>query len=212
MNIKKAFDWVRSRLDDNHILSITIENEVMDITRKNKNILRVSAIDLTYISLSEIKEHLEHTDCDFILHINKNVLIEGTVYSYLEGLNKVIGDFGDLFRVAGNDYNFPYYNPEVFFILRGLKQHDKVLDVKRLDNQRYEIFRKNGKSIVIISLNDYDLGIESVRTAIDKFRAFDIVLSSNPNARVSSAAKSLADSLNFKILRWGELYKEINIR
>jgi hypothetical protein len=100
----------------------------------------------------------------------------------------------------------------VHFITRGLEQHDKVLKVRRLDNKRYEISRIALETVVIIALNDYDLGVESIRNAVSEFEKFDAVLKSNPNGSITSSALKLADSREIKTFKWGELMGKLNLK
>lgn len=108
------------------------------------------------------------------------------------------------------EYNFPYLPPEVRFILRNLKQHTKIRNIRRLDNKRYLISRHGLEDVTVIALYDYDLAVEAVRSAVDVYGKFDAIFKGNPNGRISKNAYELANSMNIKVLMWGELLGELN--
>ena len=110
-----------------------------------------------------------------------------------------------MFRFINQEYNWPYENPEVRFILRGVSQHNKVSSIKRIDSRRYEIERYSRKKDIILALNDYDLSAESVRNGKELYKDFNIILTSNPNARVTSDAYSVAKDINVRIMSFGQL-------
>ena len=62
----------------------------------------------------------------------------------------------------------------------------------------------------ILALNNYDLTAEKVREAKSKYRTFDVILASNPNARISSIANDVAKELGLKILTWRQLLGRLN--
>lgn len=51
---------------------------------------------------------------------------------------------------------------------------------------------------------------EKVREAKSKYRTFDVILASNPNARISSIANDVAKELGLKILTWRQLLGRLN--
>ena len=207
-----AFNWIIEKLGDNDkIKSTNVDNDgLLHIERVEGVTLRVINSSLEKFTFKDIKPLADINNVDFILHTFKEPYVNGDVYKYLDIKRKVLGGYGDLFRVLGQDFNYPYLPPEVKFILRGLEQHTKVSNVRRLDDRRYEISRHGIETVIIVSLNDYDLGVESIRNAVDKYRTFDAVLKSNPNGRISTSALELSDSREIKVFKWGELLGKLN--
>lgn len=206
------FEWIKSKLQNkNYIESIDIKDGVLHIMRKNGVSFNAICIKDTNIDTSKIKNRIENIDVNFVLATNRDVIIDGGVYTFLEESEIVIGDFKDLFRVISQNDNFPYLNPTVKFILQGLRQHDRVKSVERLDNNRYLIHRHFGDSITILSLEDYNITIQNMRDSIDKYKnAFQAVLKANPNGGIAESASIFAESKNLKILKWGELLGDLN--
>jgi hypothetical protein len=209
---KSNFSWLIEKLKENKKVESTLllNENILKVVRTGGEPLNICASSLNTFTLKETKELLEKYNADFILHTAREPFIHGSIFDYLDLKESVIGGYGDLFRVINQDYNWPYLPPSVHFITRGLKQHTKVNDVRRLDNKRYEISRHDLETVTIIALDDYDLGIESIRNAVDKYESFDAVLKSNPNGRISTTAIELADSRKIKVFKWGELLGKLN--
>lgn len=211
---QSPFEWITEKLqDDDAIESIdTLSENLLMISRKDGAELYVTKTILNRFEVIDIETILSNQNADFILHTSKEPFIDGSVFEYLNAKRKVLGGFGDLMRTVRQSDNWPYLPPDVHFIMRGLEQHTKVSKVRRLDNKRYEISRHGLETVVIIALNDYDLGIESVRSAVSEFAKFDAVLKSNPNGSITTSAVKLADSREIKVLKWGELMGKLNLK
>ena len=91
-----------------------------------------------------------------------------------------------------------------------LQEHTNVYSIIRLDNRRYKVIKIGFKEDTILALNNYDLTAEKVREAKSKYRTFDVILASNPNARISSIANDVAKELGLKILTWRQLLGRLN--
>jgi hypothetical protein len=211
---KSPFDWIIEKLEDEEkVESTNISSEnLLNIVRTGGPNLSVTKTSLEIIKIEDIKAILSVQKADFILHTFKEPFIYGDVFDYLDSKQKVLGGFGDLLKIAGEDQNWPYLPSNVHFIVRGLEQHTKVRSVRRLDNKRYEISRHGLETVSIIALDDYDLGIESIRNAVDKFEKFDAVFKANPNGRITSNAIELADSREIKVFTWRELLGKLNVK
>lgn len=211
---QSPFEWLVEKLEDNeNVDSTTIVSEnLLTIKRTDGSNLNVTKSTLNHFSVGDIKNILSVQNADFILHTLKEPFVDGSVFDYLESKQIVLGGFGDLTRVVNQGHNFPYLPPDVHFIFRGLKQHTKVSSVRRLDNKRYEVERHGLETVTIIALNDYDLGVESIRAAVDEFDKFDAVLKSNPNGKITTSALELADSREIKAYKWGELMGKLNLK
>jgi hypothetical protein len=211
---KTKFDWLLNKLKTFDKVASTecINDHILKIFRKDGETLTVSITPSTHINLELIAKWLQAHDTDFILHSKKEAVIDGEVYDYMDSQQKVLGGYGDIFRVLGQDHNWPYTAPEVSFILRGLRQHTNVSEVRRLDNKRYEIERHLLETVTVIALNEYDMSVEAVRSAVDQYGPFDAILKSNPNGRITDAALEVAESLDLKIFWWRELLRNLNFK
>lgn len=209
---KSSYNWLIERLDgDSEIDSTYVDSDnILHINRVIGEPLRIITSALDRFNYEDIKPLADLDNVDFILHILKEPYISGNVFEYLDSKQKVLGGYGDVFRILNQSNNYPYLPPEVRFIKRGLEQHTKVNKVRRLDDRRYEIVRYGLETVIIVALNEYDLSVEAIRSAIDKYKTFDAVLKSNPNGRISASALKLSDSKEIKVFKWGELLGKLN--
>ncbi|MCD9526948.1 hypothetical protein [Photobacterium carnosum] len=147
---------------------------------------------------------------DFLLNIKKDAYVDGQLLQLASSAQFGIGGLSDIFS-AFNDRNIScYISSEMYFIIRGLVQHTKVINFERLDNRRFRIDRVGLDSVVILALNDYDFTADSVRSGIEKYGSFEAILTSNPNCRRTGNCQMAADSAGIKILSWGELLGQLN--
>lgn len=211
---KNRFTWLIEKLEeDSKIESADVlSDNLLQVIRKDGYTCTVTMSTILKYNTVSITKILDENNADFILHTNKDAYVSGTVYDMLHGQRKVIGSYGDFFRAIRQERIWPYVPKDVEFIMRGIGQHTRVERIRRLDNKRFEIERRGLDTVTIIALNDYDLGVESIRQAVDQFPHFDAVLKSNPNGRISSSAIELADSREIKAFKWGEMLGELNKR
>jgi hypothetical protein len=203
--------WIIDKIKDHdNVDSLSFDNGAILIQREEDEEIQVAALAEEKLLVAGIQNI--PPDTDFVLNVPSEAYASGAVLNSLKARKIVYGGMGDLNRVLSQKRNWPYTNPEVKFILRGIGQHSKVKNIERIDTRRYKIERKNMSTVTILALNDYDMSVESVRNGKDVYKSFDIILTSNPNARVSSSASTLAKSLGIKILSFGDLLRELNFK
>ena len=193
------------------VLSVNIESDnVIKIQRKEGIPLKVAVISSKTTNFSIVTNVVNEHCFDFLLNIPKDAYTVGEIFEYLDSKQISYGGLGDLYRVISEDENWPYLPKEVSFIMRAIEQHSKVISVKRLDDRRYSISRENLPTVIIVALNDYDFNTESIRNGKQVYKTFDGILASNPNARITSGAKSVAETLGVKICTLRQLLIELN--
>ncbi|MEJ5053677.1 hypothetical protein [Sphingobacterium sp. MYb382] len=210
--LNNAPNWlIESIGKHDHVLSVNIgPDNVINIQRKEGIPLRVAAISSKVTNSATVIKVVKEHSFEFLLNIPKDAYTAGEIFEYLDSKQISYGGLGDLYRVLSEDENWPYQPKEVSFIIRGLEQHSKVSSVKRLDDRRYFITRNSLPPVIIVALNDYDLNTESVRNGKQVYKAFDGILASNPNARITGGAESVAESLGVKIYTWRQLLGALN--
>ena len=199
-------NWCQEKVSSNdNVESIEIiDDNHVEIRCQNSEVYNVAVISESYITMDLIEKVIKD-NTQFLFNIKKEPLIEGEVLAYAEVKRFGIGGFGDIMRAINNENLTEYQNPETKFIMEGLKQHTNVYSIIRLDNRRYKVIKIGFKEDTILALNNYDLTAEKVREAKSKYRTFDVILASNPNARISSIANDVAKELGLKILTWRQL-------
>ena len=140
---------------------------------------------------------------DFVLNLQSGAALTAEAL-HLSLEEKVpVGFMGDLMRALSMIDVRDYVDPETKFRERGLRQHSRVASFVRLDFRRYRIERIGLPSKIVIFLNDYDLVAESIRHARSEYGGFDIVVSTNPNARITETAVEVANHMGCGVFKWG---------
>jgi hypothetical protein len=187
-----------------------IEDNLIIIKRISGTQIRVASFSFDELNLKNITEIVNTFKLDFILNIKSGAIYKGEIYSFLDDKKISFGSLTDLYRVISQSENWPYLHRDVKFVLRGLKQHSKVINVERLDNKRLKIIRKNLPYVIIVATNDYEVNAESIRKLKDDFNNFDAILASNPIGRITSQAFSVASMIDVPLYNWKELYSKLN--
>ena len=84
------------------------------------------------------------------------------------------------------------------FARRIIRQHPNVLRLDYVNSLVYDV-QTNGRTIRIALDNSYDLTGDSVRSAWDALQPFDALLKNNPNGRITSDARAVAQQLGVTI-------------
>ena len=210
--LKPVENWIIQNIKKHdNVASISIEvDNVMLIQRKEGVQIRVAVISSQITGSSLVFDTVDNSSFDFLLNIPKNSYTIGSIFEYLDSKKISYGGLGDLFRLLSNERNWPYQPQEVAFIMRGLRQHDKVANVRRLDDRRYLIIRKNFPDVVILALNDYELNTESIKNGKEVYKDFDAILTSNPNARMTEEAASITSSMKIPVFQIRDLLIQLN--
>lgn len=198
--------------DFDDIENITnIENNLSEITRKKGLPFKVFTISLEDVDYNTIEEIVNiYNDLNIIVNIKKGYKINGDAINFLHSKNVSFGGMGDLMRFSSQEDNSLTIDKEYDYISRGLRQHQQVESFERLDNKRVNIQRHSLSDVIAIMINDYEVSVESVRTAKDIYRDFKVIVKTNPNGRITTEAKLVAKSLKIEICTWGDFLGKLN--
>jgi hypothetical protein len=205
--------WSKDKiLDHEKVLDVNlIDSSMLNVSHENGSEFKIAVISSERVNLDSLR-NINIADIDFILNIKKDAYITGDVFDLGDSAGFSIGTLGDVYRALNNGFMANYLDAEMSFVIRGLGQHRKVTELKRLDNRRFLISRDSLPSVTILVLNDYDFTAEAVRHGIDVFGEFDAILTSNPNCRRTGNCMGAASSAGIKIMDWGELMGNLNRR
>lgn len=198
------------------IKNIQEHDKVTEVEKVSEDTFRVKVVDgigdgFLILTRSEEFSTVSSLDSivigsfDFFLNIKKDAHISGELLTLASLYNFAIGDLSDLYRALQEEQISNYINPNIAYIIRALKQHNRVESFYRLDNCRFRIKRKGLADVTIIALNNYDLTADIVRSAIEKYEKFDAIFTSNPNCQRAKSCEIVAADAELKILSFGEL-------
>lgn len=188
-----------------------IGSSTLNVSHENGSEFKIAVISSERVDLDSLS-NIDVANTDFILNIKKDAYITGDVFELGDSAGFSIGTLGDVYRALNEGFMANYLDAEMSFVIRGLSQHSKVAELKRLDNRRFLISRNSLPSVKILVLNDYDFTAEAVRHGIDVFGDFEAILTSNPNCRRTGNCMGAASSAGIKIMDWKELMGNLNKR
>jgi hypothetical protein len=122
------------------------------------------------------------------------------------------GSYGDLMRVVGVEDVCNFVPKDIAYIERGLRQHDRVASFDRVHDRLYLVRRQSMPDLVVAMLSEYELTGDHLRTARDRYGAFDLAVITDPNGRATGQAAEVASRLGVTILDWASFYGRLNKR
>jgi len=125
--------WVLAKIKTHDEVSSAeiIEEGVIFIKRISGTQIRVGSFSFDELNLKNISKVVDSFKLDFILNIKSEAIYKGEIYSFLDDRKISFGNLSDLYRVISQSENWPYLHRDVKFVLRGLKQHSKVIKIER---------------------------------------------------------------------------------
>jgi hypothetical protein len=205
--------WLADKLKSHEKVNnvSTISSNRVRVERKIGDEYELATMALLEVYESDLLEVLTPDDgISFAINISKDAYYHGGALELAESKNIILGGIGDLFRAMALEDPETYVNPDVRFLLRGLRQHNRVSSVRRLDDRRYQMDRVGLNSVIVLALHDYDLSADSVRNGLEKYGECHAILAANPNCRPTTIAINAATSAGVQIYKWSELLGALN--
>lgn len=213
INASKSYiSWMVGKLQE----SKGVENiEVADngtlvvITTEGES-YSIGAINTGRITCPELNEYLENKEIDFLSVKGGVEFISGDAMTLLEQKKIGVDSFGHIASSLRTNNPLEHLDKEHFFINRVFKQHSHVSSVERETNKKYRVKRPGMADLVIVAVNDYDMTAGSVRDALGLHGNCDIVFASNPNGRLTTPAKEVAESIGVELYKLSDLLRRIS--
>lgn len=208
-------DWYSEKIaEQSYIIDSKVSdrvNNIIEVSHEEGMIYHIALITEDEVTMNTLS-YLDLDLVDFILNHKKEAYIHSCFYEPHHSFRLSVGNFGDLLHALLTKNLHDYTSKEMSFIIRGLKQHDKVKSIQRLDNRRIEIQRLLMSTVTILVVNDYEITAESIRHNKRIFKNFNAIVFSNPYASASSFAINLAQTLNIELLKYGQLLRKLHKR
>ena len=164
---------------------------------------RLEATEITPLVMSKF-------GVEIIANVPKEAFWTGAALRLAQDNDIAAGTVGDLYRIIGVENVRGFQPKETAFVERGLRQHDRVTSFERVHDRLYRISRIGLPDLTIVTLNEYELTVDHLRTARDRYGNFSIVVITDPNGRATSAAKEAAATMGSEILKWGPFFGRLN--
>lgn len=179
-----------------------IRDDIIRVKVKEKPDV-IAAISAAVTINQEIAEHyvLNNPDIDFLCGYRTECVWEGPAISYLERKNIGWGTFGTL-NSGALDGNANFVGHKIFsFAARLINQYGIVDKAKREFDRVFQLTLKNGHSIRVGLIPDYEPTSDNIRSLWGRFGPFDIVWNINPNGEPCATAFAAGQELGCKVLK-----------
>jgi hypothetical protein len=173
----------------------------------------LAAIIAVRVVTAEVLQPLldANSSIEIVVNIPKESMWTGSAIASAVDRGIAFGGLSDLMTAVNSAEDVSaYIRKEYAFVERGLRQHSRVLSWDREFDRVYLVHRYQLPSFRFVMLNEYELTTDHVRTARDRYGAFDAILINNPNGKPTSGADELAESLDIGIFLWAEFFGRLN--
>lgn len=167
----------------------------------------VAVVSDSYTITAELTRqyHTAFPDMDFLCGYRKECVWEGEAIRYLEGSTIGWGSAGTLDSAILNDNVKSAAHKDFFFSYRLIKQNRSITNILREFDRIFTIRLKNGISLRIGMILEYEPTADHVRTLWDRFGPVDIAWNINPNGNPTQNAIEAGQELGCKVMKWDEL-------
>jgi hypothetical protein len=149
---------------------------------------------------------------EILVNVPKESMWTGLAITAVAARGIAFGGLGDLMSAISDEDVRRYTRSEYDFVERGLRQHTRVLRLDREADRAYLVHRHDLPPLRFVMLKEYELTGDHVRTARDRYGAFDAVLLNNPNGKPTTNALEVARDLGVGIFKWGQFLGRLNGR
>lgn len=151
--------------------------------------------------------HAEQPGLDFLCGYRSSCVWEGTAIRYVENNRIGWGNFGTLSSATTEGNANTAAHKEFAFSDRLIRQFGHVAELERQYDRVYEITLRNGKSLRMGMISEYEPTADGVRTLWERFGPVDIIWNINPNGNPTKSAIEAGTELGCKVMKWNE-FKE----
>jgi hypothetical protein len=190
-----------------------LDSNLVVVGRKDKQSVKVIAISVKdAVTADDLDRAIDNQrEVNFVVNIPKDSYLSGGALSFAARRGIGIGGVGDLFRALKMEDVSEYLPPTIQFIERSLRQHDCVERFERLADMYYVIHRKRELGdIQTVFIHEYELTIDHLRAARDRYGQFQMAVKTNPNGGITTSSKEVAEELGCQVLKWGQFLGALN--
>jgi hypothetical protein len=208
-------DWAAKRLErDRNVQKVEIvAPQVLRVIGTEEAPFCAATIASEQVEPSDF-EHLldEFTEIKFVTNVPKESFWTGQGIRFAEARSVGWGGFGDLLKALTLRDPSAYVKNEFEFVERGLIHHTHVSSLERVHDRKYVVKRRGLPTLTVVIWNEYELTSDHVRTARERYGAFNAILITNPNGGPTSSAVGAADSMGASVYLWGQFMGRLRKR
>jgi hypothetical protein len=184
------------------------------VNRKDHTAVVVAATSVARLDATLLKDIVNDAPerPDYVANIPVESLVLGDAIMLARRQGIGIGHFKDLMSALGEPDVAQHMSRDLRFVERGLAQHDKVESGEPLAERHYRVKRRGLPTVTVVFLYEYDLTVDHLRKAKQRYGSFDAIVVTDPNGGPTGEAVALAATMNVRLLTWKEFYGALNKR
>ncbi len=185
---------------------VPVGDEALKISiRDNADIVAVISDALTITADLVAKYHLAFPDMDFLCGYRKECVWEGQAIDYVEAHSIGWGNAGALLDAIHGGSAKGIAHKHFFFSYRQVKQLRVYTNLVREFDRVFTITLKNGRSLRVGMILEYEPTADVIRSFYDRFGPIDVAWNINPNSNPTTEAIKAGRLLGCAVMKWDEL-------
>lgn len=211
-SLEDTTKWVAGILLDRKVATEAelIGPQLIRVSRPKFAPFLAAIVNSSRVAIHDVQPFVDAGDAEIIANVPKESVWTGDAIRLLEEQPMAFGGIRDLMSASADEDVRTYVRSEYRFVERGLRQHDKVESFDRENERVYVVHRHSMKPLSFVLINEYELTGDHIRTARDRYGAFDTVLLNNPNGTITAGAESVAKAMKVPVFKWGQFLGRLN--
>lgn len=209
---RETMQWVAGNLREaRDVIDVdVISDQTLRITRRKYVPFVAGVVSVVRVEADTVRAVVSQPDVEIVANVPKESFWTGDALRVASARGIATGSYGDLLRVIGSEDVRGFVPKDIAFIERGLRQHDRIAGFERVHDRIYRIRRNGMPALVVAMLTEYELTGDHLRTARDRYGAFDLAVITDPNGRATGTATEVAGRLGAELLNWAGFYGRLN--
>ncbi|WP_338334333.1 hypothetical protein [Xanthomonas euvesicatoria] len=209
---RETTQWVAGNLREaRDVVEVdVVSDQTLRITRRKYAPFVAGVVSVIRVEADTVRAVVSQPDVEIVANVPKESFWTGDALRVASTRGIATGSYGDLLRVIGLEDVRSFVPKDIAFIERGLRQHDRIAGFERVHDRIYRIRRNGMPELVVAVLTEYELTGDHLRTARDRYGAFDLAVITDPNGRATGTAKEVAGRLGAEVLNWAGFYGRLN--
>lgn len=206
-------DWVANKINPEDGLKVIdrTPEDFLVVKYKDGRSFPVAVVGVQNVVLPEHVQSVlsQATKPEFVVNVPSKTLWSGEAISIVHSAPAAFGTLGDLMKASRQDDVPGYRNKTWDFFEQAIRQHSNVDGVTRIYDGLFEAHRRTGGDLKIALVDAYNMSAEDVRSARNRFGAFDIAVKMTTFGSITNAAEEAAASMGAAALMFKGLMRRL---
>lgn len=209
---RETTQWVAGNLREfQDVVDVNLtSDQTLCIKRRKYAPFVAGIVSAIRVEADTVRAVVSQPDVEIVANVPKESFWTGDAIRVASAHRIATGSYGDLLRAIGLEDVRSFVPKDIAFIERGLRQHDRIAGFERMHDRIYRVWRDRMPELVVAMLTEYELTGDHLRTARDRYGAFDLAVITDPNGRATETATEVAARLGAEVLNWAGFYGRLN--